>query len=277
MITKPVDRYILYTGIAKILNGSMGDGDDMSRLTGKIALVTGASKGIGKAIARNLGGEGATVVVNYATDRSGADRTVEEIVNAGGKAWPVQGDFSNPEEITRTFAEVETKHGKLDVLVNNAGVASFGPLERLTPEDFHRLFNLNVLGLLLSIQAGVKLMRAGGSVINIGSLAGSMPSAYGSIYSATKAAVNNLSLSLSKELGPKQIRVNALNPGLVITEGLQAAGFMEGERYEAAVKNTPLGRAGRPDDIGKVAVFLASDESYWITGQLLQAAGGVTL
>lgn len=249
----------------------------MSRLTGKIALVTGASKGIGKAIARNLGGEGATVVVNYATDRSGADRTVEEIVNAGGKAWPVQGDFSNPEEITRTFAEVETKHGKLDVLVNNAGVASFGPLERLTPEDFHRLFNLNVLGLLLSIQAGVKLMRAGGSVINIGSLAGSMPSAYGSIYSATKAAVNNLSLSLSKELGPKQIRVNALNPGLVITEGLQAAGFMEGERYEAAVKNTPLGRAGRPDDIGKVAVFLASDESYWITGQLLQAAGGVTL
>lgn len=277
MITKPVDRYILYTGIAKILNGSVGDGDDMSRLTGKIALVTGASKGIGKAIARNLGGEGATVVVNYATDRSGADRTVEEIVNAGGKAWPVQGDFSNPEEITRTFAEVETKHGKLDVLVNNAGVASFGPLERLTPEDFHRLFNLNVLGLLLSIQAGVKLMRAGGSVINIGSLAGSMPSAYGSIYSATKAAVNNLSLSLSKELGPKQIRVNALNPGLVITEGLQAAGFMEGERYEAAVKNTPLGRAGRPDDIGKVAVFLASDESYWITGQLLQAAGGVTL
>lgn len=249
----------------------------MSRLTGKIALVTGASKGIGKAIARNLGGEGATVVVNYATDRSGADRTVEEIVNAGGKAWPVQGDFSNPEEITRTFAEVETKHGKLDVLVNNAGVASFGPLERLTPEDFHRLFNLNVLGLLLSIQAGVKLMRAGGSVINIGSLAGSMPSAYGSIYSATKAAVNNLSISLSKELGPKQIRVNALNPGLVITEGLQAAGFMEGERYEAAVKSTPLGRAGKPDDIGKIAVFLASDESYWITGQLIQAAGGVTL
>lgn len=249
----------------------------MSRLTGKIALVTGASKGIGKAIARNLGSEAATVVVNYATDRSGADRTVEEIVHAGGQAWPVQGDFSDPEEITRTFAEIETKHGKLDVLVNNAGVASFGPLERVTPEEFHRLFNLNVLGLLLSIQAGVKLMRAGGSVINIGSLAGSMPSAYGSIYSATKAAVNNLSISLSKELGPKQIRVNALNPGLVITEGLQAAGFMEGERYEAAVKSTPLGRAGKPDDIGKIAVFLASDESYWITGQLIQAAGGVTL
>lgn len=249
----------------------------MSTLEGKIALVTGASKGIGKAIARNLGSEAATVVVNYATDRIGADRTVEEIMNAGGQAWPVQGDFSHPAQITRTFAEIETKHGKLDVLVNNAGVASFGPLERVTPEEFHRLFNLNVLGLLLSIQAGAKLMRDGGSVINIGSLAGSMPSAYGSIYSATKAAVNNLSISLSKELGPKQIRVNALNPGLVITEGLQAAGFMEGERYEAAVKGTPLGRAGQPDDIGKIAVLLASDESYWITGQLIQAAGGVTL
>lgn len=249
----------------------------MRRLRGKIALVTGASKGIGKAIASNLGAEGATVVVNYATDRDGADRTVQRIVDTGGQAWSVQGDFSNPEEIVRTFAEIETKHSKLDVLVNNAGVASFGPLERVTPEDFHRLFNLNVLGLLLSIQAGVKLMRDGGSVINIGSLAGSMPSAYGSIYSATKAAVNNLSISLSKELGPKQIRVNALNPGMVITEGLQAAGFMEGERYEAAVKGTPLGRAGQPDDIGKIAVFLASDESYWITGQLIQAAGGVTL
>ena len=249
----------------------------MNRLAGKIALVTGASKGIGKAIARNLGGEGATVVANYAADRGGAERTVEEIVSGGGQAWSVRGDFSDPEEITQTFAEVEARHGKLDVLVNNAGVASFGPLERVTSEEFHRLFNLNVLGLLLSIQAGVKLMRTGGSVINIGSLAGSMPSAYGSIYSAAKAAVNNLSISLSKELGPKQIRVNALNPGLVITEGLQAAGFMEGERYEAAVKSTPLGRAGRPDDIAKIAVFLASDESYWITGQLIQAAGGVTL
>lgn len=249
----------------------------MGRLEGKIALVTGASKGIGKGIARRLGAEGAIVVVNFATDREGGDRTVNEIVNGSGQAWPIQGDFSKPEEITRTFAEIEKKHGKLDVLVNNAGVASFGPLEGVTAEEFHRLFNLNVLGLLLSIQAGAKLMLAGGSVINIGSLAASMPSAYGSIYSATKAAVNNLSISLSKELGPKQIRVNALNPGLVITEGLQAAGFMEGERYEAAVKGTPLGRAGTPDDIAKIAVFLASDESYWVTGQLIQAAGGVTL
>jgi len=249
----------------------------MSRLTGKIALVTGASKGIGAGIAKNLGAEGATVVVNYATSREGADRTVAEIVEGGGQAWALQGDFSKPDEITRTFAEIEKKHGKLDVLVNNAGVAGFGPLESVTTEEFHRQFNLNVLGLMLSIQAGVKLMSEGGSVINIGSLAALMPSAYGSIYSATKAAVNNLSISLSKELGPKQIRVNALNPGLVITEGLEAAGFMKGERYNAAVKGTPLGRVGQPDDIGKVAVFLASDESYWITGQLIQAAGGVTL
>lgn len=249
----------------------------MSRLANKIALVTGASKGIGRGIARSLGGEGATVVVNYATDREGAELTVKEIVNGGGQAWTIQGDLSVPEQVTRTFAEVDRSHGRLDVLVNNAGVASFGPLERVTPEEFHRLFSLNVLGLLLAIQAGVKLMHKGGSVINIGSLAGSMPSAYGSIYSASKAAVNNLSISLSKELGPKQIRVNALNPGLVITEGLQAAGFMEGERYAAAVKSTPLGRAGQPDDIGKIAVLLASDEAYWITGQLIQAAGGVTL
>lgn len=249
----------------------------MDRLKGKIALVTGASKGIGAAIAKNLGAEGATVVVNYATSREGADRTVAEVTKGGGQAWSVQGDFTKPEDITQTFVEVEKKHGKLDVLVNNAGVAGFGPLENVTAEEFHRMFNLNVLGLLLSTQAGVKLMKEGGSVINIGSLAGSMPSAYGTIYSATKAAVNNLSISLSKELGPKQIRVNALNPGLVITEGLEAAGFIKGERYEAAIKGTPLGRAGEPDDIGKVAVFLASDESYWITGQLIQAAGGVTI
>jgi 3-oxoacyl-[acyl-carrier protein] reductase len=249
----------------------------MSRLSGKIALVTGASKGIGASIARKLGAEGAITVVNYATSRDGADRTVEEIVRGGGQAWSVQGDFSQPEEIKRTFAEIETKHGKLDVLVNNAGVAGFGPLDRVTPEEFHRLFNLNVLGLLLSTQAGAKLMREGGSMINIGSLAGSMPTAYGTIYSATKAAVNNISISLSKELGPKQIRVNALNPGLVITEGLQATGFMDGERYEAAVKATPLGRAGQPDDIARIAAFLASDEAYWVTGQLIQAAGGVTL
>ncbi len=249
----------------------------MTRLAGKIALVTGASKGIGAGIARSLGDEAATVVVNYATSREGADQTVADIVSAGGQAWAVQADFSQPQEITRTFAEVESKHGRLDVLVNNAGVAGFGPLDRVTPEEFYRLFNLNVLGLLLSTQAAARLMQGGGSVINIGSLAGSMPTAFGSVYSATKAAVNNLTISLSKELGPQQIRINAINPGLVITEGLEATGFMQGERYEAAVKATPLGRAGRPEDIARIAVFLASDDSYWVTGQLIQAAGGVTL
>src|ERR1700678_1314869 len=169
----------------------------MSRLSGKIALVTGASRGIGAGIARNLGVEGATVVVNYATSREGADRTVAEIVKGGGQGWAVQGDFSNPEEITRTFAEIENKHGKLDVLVNNAGEAAFGPLESVTAEEFHRLFNLNVLGLLLSTQAGVKLMSEGGSVINIGSLAGSMPAAYGSLYSAQTAGGKHLWYSRS--------------------------------------------------------------------------------
>lgn len=249
----------------------------MSRLSGKIALVTGASKGIGAGIAKQLGAEGAVVVVNYASSLEGAEQTVQSIAKHGGQAWPVQGDFSKADEIKRVFAEIEGKHGKLDTLVNNAGVAGFGPLDRVTPEEFYRIFNLNVLGLVLSTQAAVKLMHEGGSVINIGSLAGSMPTAYGSIYSASKAAVNNLPISLSKELGPKQIRVNALNPGLVITEGLQASGFMQGERYEAAIKGTPLGRAGQPDDIGKIVAFLASDESYWVTGQLIQAAGGVTL
>jgi len=249
----------------------------VKKIEGKVALVTGSSKGIGAGIARCLGAEGATVVVNYATSREGADRTVAEITKNGGQAWAVQGDFSKPEEIARVFADIKKEHGKLDVLVNNAGVAGFGPVETVTPEEFHRIFNLNVLGLLLSTQAGVKLMSRGGAVINIGSMAGSMPGPYASIYSASKAAVNNLSVSLSKELGPKQIRVNAVNPALVVTEGLQAAGFMKGERYQSAVKQTPLGRAGEPDDIGKIAVFLASDESYWITGQVILATGGLTL
>lgn len=249
----------------------------MSGLSGKIALVTGASKGIGAGIAKVLGAKGATVVVNYANGLEGAERTVAEIVQAGGEAWSLQGDLSKPEDIAKAFAEVESRHGKLDVLVNNAGVAGFGPLEQATAEEFHRIFNLNVLGLILSSQAAVKLMQAGGSIINIGSLAGSMPAPYGTIYSASKAAVNNITVTLSKELGPKQIRVNAVNPGLTITEGLKSSGFMEGERYAAAIKATPLGRAGQPEDIGKIVALLASDESYWVTGQLIHAAGGTTL
>ena len=250
----------------------------MSKLTNKVALVTGASKGIGAAIAKHLAAEGAEVIVNYASSKSGAEAVVAEIVKAGGKAYAVQGDFSKPEEITKTFAAIKAKHGKLDVLVNNAGVYAFGPIETITPEDFHRQFNLNVLGLLFATQAAVPLFgEAGGSVINIGSLVGSMPPPTSSIYSATKGAVDNLTISLSKELGPKKIRVNSLNPGLTITEGVTSVGFHEGDFYNHAVATTPLGRIGQPDDIAKVAVFLASEDSGWLTGQVILAAGGNTM
>jgi 3-oxoacyl-[acyl-carrier protein] reductase len=249
----------------------------MSSLTGRIALVTGASKGIGAGVAQCLAATGATVIVGYAKDREGADRTVSKITRGGGEAWALEGDFSHPEDITRAFSKIETKHGHLDVLVNNAGVAGFGALDKVTPEEFHRIFNLNVLGLMLSTQASVKLMTKGGSVVNISSMAGAMPGAFSSIYSASKGAVNNLTISLSKELGVKQIRVNAVAPALTATEGLEAAGFMKGELFEKAVKMTPLGRAGKPDDIGKIVEFLASDESYWLTGQIIHATGGLTL
>lgn len=247
------------------------------RLAGKIALVTGASKGIGAAVAKCLAADGATVVVNYATDRDGADRTVAHITAAGGTAWPLQADFSQPDAITRAYTAVADKHGRLDVLVNNAGVAGFGSIDTVTADEFHRIFNLNVLGMLLSIQAAVRLMTGGGgSIVNIGAMSGAMPGPHSSIYAASKAAVDNLSLSLAKELGHKHIRVNAVNPGLVMTEGLQAAGFMKGELLERAIRGTPLGRPGQPDDIGKVVALLASDESFWLTGQVIQATGGLT-
>ncbi len=251
---------------------------EIGKLANKIALVTGASKGIGASIAKHLGAAGATVVVNYASSKSGADKTIAEIEAAGGTAWAVQGDFSKPEEITRTFAEIKAKHGKLDVLVNNAGVYGFVPLEQTTPEEFHRQFNLNVLGLLLSTKAAVALIGPeGGSVINVGSIVGQMASPNASIYAATKGAVNSITVSLSKELGPRKIRVNALNPGLVETEGAQSLGILGSPFEQEIVKITPLGRVGQPEDIGKVAVFLASDDSYWINGELLSVGGGATM
>lgn len=250
----------------------------MSKLTGKVALVTGASKGIGAAIAKSLGAEGATVVVNYSTSKAGADKTVSAIEAAGGKAFAAQGDFSKPEEVAKTFAEIKSKYGKLDVLVNNAGVYGFLPLEQTTPEEFHRQFNLNVLGLLLATKEAAALIGPeGGSVINIGSVVGQMSQPGASIYSATKGAVNSITISLSKELGPRKIRVNALNPGLVETEGVHAAGFMGTPFEQEIAKNTPLGRIGQPDDIGRVAAFLASDDSYWVNGQLLNVSGGQTM
>jgi 3-oxoacyl-[acyl-carrier protein] reductase len=250
----------------------------MSTLSSKIALVTGASKGIGASIAKHLAAAGATVVVNCSSSKHGADTTVAQIASAGGNAWAIQGDFSKPEDITRTFAEIKQKHGKLDILVNNAGVYAFGPIKQVTADEFHRQFNLNVLGLLLATKEAVALIGPeGGSVINIGSLVGSMPPPASSIYSATKAAVDNITVSLSKELGARNIRVNSLNPGLTETEGTQSVRILEGEFVEHAIRNTPLGRVGQPQDIATVAVFLASDDAKWLTGQLIIAGGGQTM
>src|SRR5258707_1792721 len=202
----------------------------MSRLEGKVAVVTGASKGIGAAIAEHFGAEGASVVVNYASSKSGADAVVKRITAKGGKAIAVQADVSQPKDITRLFAETKAAYGKLDILVNNAGVYEFAPLESITPEHFHKQFNLNVLGLLLTTQEAVKNFNGkGGSIINIGSIVGSMPGAMGSVYSATKGAGGNITMPLSKELGPKKIRVNSLNPGMVETEGVRALGFAESD------------------------------------------------
>jgi 3-oxoacyl-[acyl-carrier protein] reductase len=250
----------------------------MSTLNNKIALVTGASRGIGTSIAKHLAAAGATVIVNYATSKSGADKIVAEITSAGGKAAATRGDVSKPEDITRIFAEIKQQHGKLDILVNNAGVSSFGPIEQVTPEEFHRQFNVNVLGLLLATKEAAQLIgKEGGSVINIGSIVGSMPPPYTSIYSATKGAVDNLTISLSKEFGARNIRVNGLNPGLIDTDGARAVGSLEGEFHDGQVKSTPLGRIGLPKDIGPIAVFLASDDAYWVNGQLLIAGGGITM
>jgi 3-oxoacyl-[acyl-carrier protein] reductase len=247
-------------------------------LANKIALVTGASKGIGASIARHLAAAGATVIVNYASSKAGADKVVADIVADGGKATAVHGDFSKPDEITAAFAEIKKQFGKLDILVNNAGVYSFSPIEEVTAEEFHREFNLNVLGLLLATKEAVKLIGPeGGSVINMGSVVASMPPANSSIYSATKGAVDNLTLSLSKELGPRKIRVNSIDPGLVETEGTQSQGVLDSDFRDSAVKSTPLGRVGSPEDIGPVAVFLASDVAFWVNGSRILAGGGMTI
>jgi 3-oxoacyl-[acyl-carrier protein] reductase len=250
----------------------------MSKLTNKVALVTGASKGIGASIAKHLAAAGAAVVVNYATSKEGADKTVAEIVSAGGKATAVQGDFSKPEDVTRVFAELKKQHGKLDILVNNAGVYAFLPVEATTPEEFARQFNLNVLGLLLGVKEASPLFPAeGGSIINIGSGVAKMSPAYGSIYSGTKGAVDSITISLSKELGSRKIRVNSLNPGLIETEGAVTAGVVGGDFHKLILNTTPLGRVGQPDDIGTVAVFLASDDSGWVNGQQIVVSGGQTM
>ena len=247
----------------------------MSKLSNKVAVVTGASKGIGASIAKALAAEGASVVVNYASSKAGADAVVAAIKADAGQAIAVQGDFSKPADIERVFAEVQRAHGRLDILVNNAGVYEIAPIEALTEESFHKHFNLNVLGLLLATKAAVPLFGAdGGSIINIGSISGTMAAPMMSVYGGTKGAVNSITLSLSKELGPRKIRVNSLNPGFVATEGM--SGFMGTPFHTGTIAATPLGRVAEPVDIARIAVFLASDDSYWITGQQIIAAGGLT-
>ena len=247
----------------------------MSKLVGKVAVVTGASKGIGAAIAEHLAAEGASVVVNYATSKSSADSVVARITKDGGKAIAVQGDVSQPEDIHRLFSETMKAYGKLDILVNNAGFYEFAPLEAITPEHIHKQFNLNVTGLLLTTQEAVKLIGPeGGSIVNIGSIVGPMPAPQAATYSASKAAVDAITVSLSQELGPRKIRMNSLNPGMVETEGLRASGLSEGDFRKQQDKETPLGRIAQPDDIALAATFLAGDDARWITGQVIISAGG---
>ena len=245
------------------------------KLEGKVAVVTGASKGIGAAIARQLGAEGASVVVNYASSKEGADKVVNEIVSKSGKAIAVQGDVSKQADIDKLFAETKKAYKKVDILVNNAGIYEFGPLEAVTEAQFHKIFNLNVLGLLLTTQAAAKHFGEGASVINIGSGVSRITPPNTAVYTATKGAVDAITGVLSKELGAKKIRVNSINPGIVETEGTHTAGFIGSDFEKALVAQTPLGRAGQPDDIGAVAVFLASDDSRWLTGEHILAAGGL--
>jgi 3-oxoacyl-[acyl-carrier protein] reductase len=250
----------------------------MSKLAGKVAVVTGASKGIGASIAEHLAAEGASVVVNYASSKSGADTVVKHIKDSGGKAIAVQGDVSKPKDIARLFAETKSAYGKLDILVNNAGIFEFAPLDQVTPDHFHKQFELNVLGLLLTTQEAVKLIGPeGGSVINISSIVAKMPVPGASVYSATKGAVDAITIALSKELGPRKIRVNSLNPGMVDTEGVHTAGLADGDFRKTIEANTPLGgRIAQPKDIAAAAVFFASEDSGWATGQSLILAGGQT-
>ncbi len=245
------------------------------KLSGKVAVVTGASKGIGASIAKHLAAEGAAVVVNYSSSKEGADRVVAEITGKGGKAIAVKGDVSKQAEIEKLFAETKNAFGRLDILVNNAGIYEFAPLSGVTEGHFDKMFDLNVLGLLLTSQEAAKHFGPeGGSIVNISSIVSTLAPANSSVYSASKAAVDAVTKSLAKELGPRKIRVNAINPGMVQTEGWYAAGFGENELSKQVQASTPLGRLGRPEDIAPAAVFFASSDSSWISGETLMIAGG---
>jgi 3-oxoacyl-[acyl-carrier protein] reductase len=247
----------------------------MSKLTGKVAVVTGASKGIGAAVAKALAAEGALVVVNYASSKAGADAVVAAITAAGGRAIAVQGDVSKAADAQGIIAAAIETYGHLDILVNNSGVYEFSPLEEITEDHFHKQFNINVLGLLLTTQAAAKHLGEGGSIINIGSIVSRITPPGSAVYSGTKGAVDAITGVLARELGPKKIRVNTVNPGMVITEGTQDGGFAGSEMETWIVSQTPLGRVGQPEDIAKVAVFLASDDAGWLTGEQVLTGGGL--
>jgi 3-oxoacyl-[acyl-carrier protein] reductase len=246
------------------------------KLNGKVAVVTGASKGIGAGIAKEFAEAGASVVVNYASDKQGADRVVDEITKRGGKAIVIQANVAKKADVEKLFAEAEKAFGKIDIVVNNAGVYEFMPLEEVSEQQFHRMFDTNVLGILLVTQEGLKHFNAnGGSIINISSLASSLTPPTGVIYNATKAAVDAITRTLAKELGPRKIRVNSINPGMVVTEGVLAGGYTEGDMRKTFESLTPLGRIGETEDIAPAALFFASDGSAWITGETLLIAGGL--
>lgn len=249
----------------------------MQRLMSRVAVVTGASKGIGAAIAEALGAEGASVLVNYSNDRAGADRTVTAIIDAGGQGWAIQGDVSKIEDVKRLLFEAKSRFGRLDILVNNAAVFTYRPFEEFTEDEFHRQMNINVLGTLLMTHEALDCFGPdGGSIINIGSLASTKATPTLSVYVATKSAVNGMTKVLAKELGRRKIRVNSVNPGATNTEGAHSAGIVGGPAEKALVAATPLGRIGHPEDIAKVVVFLASDEAGWVTGEVITASGGLS-
>ncbi len=246
------------------------------KLAGKVAVVTGASKGIGASIAKHLAAEGAAVIVNYASSKTGADQVVKEIIDDGGKAIAIKADVAKKADIDYLFAETKKAFGPVDVLVNNAGIYEFQPLEKITEEHFHKQFNINVLGLLLSTQKAVEQFGPnGGSIINISSVVSTAAPPAGSVYSATKAAVDTVTKSLAKELGPRKIRVNAVNPGMVETEGFNAAGIAGTDFEKQTVAQTPLGRVGQPEDIARVVTFLATIDAGWITGETIIVGGGL--
>ncbi len=250
----------------------------MGKLSGKVAVVTGASKGIGAAIAERLGSEGASVVVNYSSDKAGAERVAQKIEKNGGKALVVQANISRKADIDKLFRQTKDNFGHIDILVNNAGVYEFRPLEQIDEEHFRKHFDLNVLGLLLTTQAAVPLINGnGGSIINVSSVVAKTPPPNASVYSATKGAVDVVTRSLAQELGPRKIRVNSLSPGLTDTEGVRASSVTDETVKEHAISRTPLGRIGTADDIAGAAAFLASDESRWVTGETLLVGGGIRL